>query len=138
MGRRSFLVLLALGAAVIRGGGRASAGEIAMARATGPASQRLIEVARERGRLPVLIELAMTGPAADEPAAIARAQHRLLTDLGVTAAADGTLAGPGITGVKLYETIPFIALTADADALERLMRSRLVVSVQEDSAVPPN
>ena len=109
-----------------------------MADIAAPASQRLLDLARRRGRVPVIVGLAVPAASADDEAAIARAQRQFLAELGVVAAADGSLAGPGITGVKLYEAIPFIALTADADALERVLRNRLVVSIQEDTAVPPN
>ena len=64
-------------------------------------------------------------------------RSRLLEDLGVTAAGDGSLAGPGITNVKLFETIPFLALTAEPAALERLLNHPLVDSVQGDAAAPP-
>jgi hypothetical protein len=113
------------------------AAETAVANVTDPSSQRLLDLARRRGRLPVIVGLAVEDASGDE-AATRRAQQQLLADLGVTAGSDGTLAGPGITGVKLYETIPFLALTADAEAIARIIRNRLVVSIQEDSAVPPN
>ena len=148
IGRRSFLLLVGL--AAMGGRARALATEERMADPIEPSSsapgspapgssyQRLLDLARRRGRVPVIVGLAVAAAEADDEAAIARTQRQLLADLGVAAGADGSLAGPGITGVKLYETIPFIALTADADALRRLMRHRLVVSIVEDSAVPPN
>ncbi|MFO1154653.1 MAG: hypothetical protein U1E42_13470 [Rhodospirillales bacterium] len=101
-------------------------------------SQRLLDLARQRGRLPIIVELAVTGAAADDEAAIRRAQQHLLADLGVTTGADGNLTGPGVSGVKLYETMPFLALTADAQAIDHLIRNQLVVRIQEDSPVPPN
>lgn len=107
---------------------------------------RLLELARSRGRLPVIVGLAVPmrsedelGPAesAAQQAAMARARAQLLKDLGIVAASDGSLSGPGITNVKLFETIPFLALTVEAGALERLLAHPLVESVQEDAAVPP-
>lgn len=128
--RRFFLVALTL--AVIGGPGTA-AGTV-MADISGPSAQRLIDLAGQRGRLPLIIGLAAR---ADDEVAIERAQQRLLADLGVVTGEDGTLAGPGISGVKIYETIPFIAFTADAAAIQRVIRHPLVISVQEDSALPP-
>lgn len=138
IGRRSFLALMALALAAIGGQRHGHGAEKTMANVADASSQRLLDLARRRGRLPVIVGLAAAGASADdEEAAIARTQRQLLADLGVVAAADGSLAGPGITGVKLYETIPFLALTVDADALARLIRNPLVVSIREDSAVPP-
>ena len=107
---------------------------------------RLLELARSRGRLPVIVGLAVPmrsedelGPAESkaQQAAMARARAQLLKDLGIIAASDGSLSGPGITNVKLFETISFLALTVEAGALERLLAHPLVESVQEDAAVPP-
>jgi hypothetical protein len=109
-----------------------------MANVSGPSAQRLVDLARHRGPLPLIVGLAIAEGSADDEAAIKRAQQQLLADLGVAPGADGTLAGPGITGVKLYETIPFLALTADAEAIGRIMRNRLVASAQVDRAIPPD
>ncbi len=144
IGRRSFLTVVGL--AAMGGWGDARAAEGRMVDTTAPSTpgsspQRLLDLAHRRGRLPVIVGLAIVGAGAgaggDDAAAIARTQRQLLADLGVVTTADGGLAGPGITNIKLYEAIPFIALTVDADALGRLLRHRLVVSIQEDIAVPP-
>ena len=100
----------------------------------------LLDRARARGRLPVLVSLRMPAGAggADVTAEIARRRALLLADLGVAAGAGGALTGPGITNVKPFATIPFVALTVDPAALERLLRHPLVASVAEDRAVPPS
>jgi hypothetical protein len=108
--------------------------EVAMTAATVPEDIRatLLAKARARGRLPVLIGL--TGAS---PGAVEAARARLLADLGVTAGPDGSLAGPGISNVKLFETIPYLALTAEPAALERLLAHPSVASVQEDATAAP-
>jgi hypothetical protein len=113
----------------------------ALVMATIPESRRreLLERARQLGRLPVIVGLRLP-PGAEGPAeaeAIASVRSRLLQDLGVTQAADGGLAGSGITNVKLFGTIPFLALTAEPEALERLLQHSLVESVQEDTVAAP-
>jgi hypothetical protein len=92
----------------------------------------LLAQARALGRLPIIVGLAVS-PQADPGVA----RSRLLEDLGVVPAADGNLAGPGITNVKQFETIPFLALTVEPTALERLLNHPSVDSVQVDAAAPP-
>ncbi len=107
---------------------------------------------RSRGELAVIIGFAVPGLRSDaggastpfdpeqekrDQGAIARVRKQLLTDLGVHPDHRGGLSGPGIHGVKLFETIPFLALTADPQALERVLVNPLVESVQRDTAVPP-
>lgn len=100
------------------------------------AQAELLDRARERGRLAVIVGLAGPDATRSETAMI-QVRDRLLRDLDVAAAADGSLAGPGITNVKLFRAIPFLALTVEPDALARLLAHPLVASVQEDAAVPP-
>jgi hypothetical protein len=101
----------------------------------------LLQRARALGRLPVIVGLAVPPeggePGPDEEAAIARAQARLLQDLGVAAGPDGSLAGPGITNVKPFATIPYLALTAEPGALAKVLRHPLVASAQEDATLAP-
>jgi hypothetical protein len=122
------------------------AAELDMVAVPESAKARLLELARMRGRLPVIVGLAVpfrsedeVGPAesASREAAIRRTRAQLLKDLGVVAARDGSLSGPGIGNVKLFETIPFLALTAEPEALERLLAHPLVDSVQEDATAAP-
>ena len=117
-----------------------------MAAAPESTKTRLVESARIRGRLPVIVGFAVPirpeaelrpAESAAQQAAMTRARARLLRDLDVVAASDGSLSGPGITNVKLYETIPYLALTAEPEALQRLLAHPLVESVQEDAEMPP-
>jgi hypothetical protein len=105
---------------------------------------RLLELARMHGRLPVIVGLAVPLRSEDEPAqsavqqaSMARVRAQLLKDLSIVATSDGSLSGPGITNVKLFETIPFLALTVEPEALQHLLAHPLVESIQEDSPVPP-
>jgi hypothetical protein len=141
--RRSLLVLA--GSVVLPWLRLGHTSELDMASVPESTKARLLELARIRGRLPVIVGLAVPlrseelGPAefAEQEAAMARVRARLLNDLGIVAASDGSLSGPGITNVKLFETIPFVALTAEPESLERLLAHPLVESVEEDVAVPP-
>lgn len=97
---------------------------------------RLLDRVRRRGRLPVVLGLKLP-EVATRQAAIAQAGEQLLADLRVRRQADGSLAGPGIANVKLFATLPFLALTATPEALEGLLRHPLVASAQEDRAAGP-
>lgn len=112
----------------------------------------LTALVRSRGELAVIVGFAVPGVRSDagdagtppdpeqerqDQGAIARVRTQLLTDLGVRPDRHGGLSGPGIHGVKLFEMIPFVALTADPQALERVLTNPLVESVQPDTAVPP-
>jgi hypothetical protein len=99
----------------------------------------LREQAKARGRLPVLVglRLARPGTRADPTAEIAQIRAALFDDLAIARTADGEMAGPGIANVKSFASIPFVALTVDPAALDRLLGHPLVVSVAEDTAVPP-
>jgi hypothetical protein len=134
------LPVLAAAAAAPRGPSLAL--EVALASSSVPeaAQARLLARARARGHLPVIVSLVVALPAGrHEPtsAEIAAAQARLLADLGVAAAGDGGLVGPGVGNVKLFEGIPYLALTASPAALERLLGHPLVESVREDAAAAP-
>jgi hypothetical protein len=119
--------------------------ELAMASIADDVSAALLERARARGRLAVIVGLAMpsregVAPGPDEPAeeaAIATVRSRLLRDLGVVARADGTLGGPGVTNIKLFHAIPFLALTVEPEPLARLLQYPAVMSVQEDTTLAP-
>lgn len=86
------------------------------------------------GTLPVIVTLAGTfvpeGELADEPARLA--QRR-----AIKAAQDAVLAelpSSGVRVVRRFTYTPQLALTVDAAALERLLRSHRVAAVQEDTA----
>ncbi|NEA32826.1 hypothetical protein [Streptomyces sp. SID13031] len=86
------------------------------------------------GTLPVVVTLAGTyvpeGELADESAR--QAQRR-----AIRAAQDAVLAelpSSGVRAVRRFAFTPQLALTVDAAALERLLRSQRVAAVQEDTA----
>lgn len=140
--RRSLLVLA--GSATLPWFRPSSASKLEMAAIPESTRTRLLELARSRGQLPVIVGFAVPLRSEDEPvqsaaqqANMARARAQLLKDLSIVATSNGSLSGPGITNVKLFETIPFLALTAEPEALEHLLAHPLVESVQEDVAVPP-
>jgi hypothetical protein len=142
MDRRSLLVLA--GSAALPWFRLSYAAKLEMACIPESTKMRLLELARIHGRLAVIIGLAVPSRSEDEPARLAaqqestaRVRAQLLKDLSIVATNDGSLSGPGITNVKLFETIPFLALTAEPGALEHLLAHPLVESVQEDSTVPP-
>jgi hypothetical protein len=97
--------------------------------------------ARDHGSVALLIGLAVptdrtadpgSSPHPPAPSIIAAIQSRLLDHLGIARSANGALQGLGITNVTLFETIPFLALTADGPALEHLLSHPMVTSVTED------
>jgi len=117
------------------------------------AKARLLAQATARGELPVIVGFVVADLPVDEEGAdvrppdpteaeqrrtaIARVRARLLAELGVRADRRGVLSGPGVHTVKVYETIPFLALTVEPEPLARLLANPLVSSVQPDAAVPP-
>ncbi|MDX6279598.1 MAG: hypothetical protein QOH03_669 [Kribbellaceae bacterium] len=65
----------------------------------------------------------------------------LLTPRAIRAAQDAVLAelpSSGVPAVLRYAYTPQLALTVDATALERLLRSQRVAAVQEDTAQSQN
>lgn len=150
IGRRMMLALVAAGVLCWRQG--ISVVAAAMPPLDEEHKARLMALARARGELSVIVGFAVPGVQSDGPdasappdsaqeqhdqAAIARTRTKLLTDLGVHTDRQGVSSGPGIHGVKLFETIPFVALTVTPQALERVLANPLVESVQSDTAVPP-
>lgn len=140
--RRSLLVLA--GSATLAWLRLGYASKLEMASIPESTKTRLLKLARIRGRLSVIVGIAVLLRSEDEPAQsaaqqvrLARARAQLLKDLSIVATSDGRLSGPGITNVKLFETIPFVSLTVEPEALEHLLAHPLVESVQEDVAVPP-
>lgn len=107
------------------------------ARADAPALEALIEKARRGGALRVIVTLAVPfepeGDLANARAvrgqrrAIAAAQQRLLR----------RLRGHRISSVKRFETIPSLALSADAAALVCIKSAPEVARVQEDQVDAP-
>ena len=94
----------------------------------------LLDMARRRGAVSVIVGFKL-GPSRRRPEKVRlrRHVHAFYRALGIEPAADGTLAAPGITHVKAFTTIPFVAMTVDADALERLLALPLVTSVEPDA-----
>lgn len=95
----------------------------------------LVERARRSGPVPVIVGFAVAGTA--DEAAIATARDALYRALGIATGADGVLGGPGIERVRSYATIPFVAMTADAAALKRILAQPMVTSIGADSTVVP-
>ncbi len=100
-----------------------------------PTSQSiLVSKVPPGGTLPVIVTLTGTfvpeGELADEPARLA--QRR-----AIKSAQDAVLAelpSSGVRAVRRFAYTPQLALTVDAAALERLLRSQRVAAVQEDTA----
>lgn len=97
----------------------------------------LVERARQSGAVSVIVGFAPAGATMPEEAAIADARGALYRALGVAPGVDGVLGGPGIGRVRAYATIPFIAMTVDAVALERILSQPMVTSVDEDLTAAP-
>ena len=72
-------------------------------------------------------ELRGADAVASQRAVIAVAQSTLLAEL----------AGTSYRVIRIYDTIPFLALEVSPDALQALEGSALVVSVQEDRPTSP-
>lgn len=109
-------------------------------------AESLIARARERDHLRVIVGLreemldedALDPRQAEAQRARLRSnQQGLLADLGTWRQQNGSLAGQGAPAVTLFETIPFLAMNADAATLQSLLDDPRVDSVQEDVPVPP-
>lgn len=108
------------------------------------ATAALLGRAQERGQLRLIVGLReqpagglAPQTAAAQRATLAASQRALLADIGARPQRDGSLAGAGVQATTLFATIPYLALTADPAALQRLLTDPRVASVQEDVAVPP-
>lgn len=103
---------------------------------SGAAAAALVARAGERGRLRVIVglneRLSEEHTLAPSQATAQRARLRARQQEVVDA-----MTGTGADGVTLFETIPFLALNADAAAMRRLLGDPRVTSVQEDVPVPP-
>jgi hypothetical protein len=130
--RRRRALLFALAGVALARLRLSHAGGLEMAAVPDATRAALLARARALGRLPVIVGLAIS-PGSE----LGPARARLLGDLGVAPLGDGSLAGPGVTNVKPFATIPFLALTVEPAALERLLAHPLVDSVQEDAAAAP-
>lgn len=127
LARRRFL-LVPLAIAVL-GGGRD------LAAAPDPMTD-LLELARQRGAVPIIVGFELgPDPLTAGEGAVAAARAAFYRALGIEPMADGTLAAAGITHVKPFTTIPFVAMTVDADALERLLKLPMVTSIEPDATV---
>src|SRR5262245_57147428 len=99
---------------------------------------RLAERIADRGQVNVIVGLAL-------PAAFVR--EKLLTQSGVSqqrnaiasahAALRGQLAGFGATEYASWRTLPYVAMKVGGAALQRLVSTPLVTSIQEDRLSPP-
>jgi hypothetical protein len=79
------------------------------------------------GEVRVIVTLRTDGAAPPTAAAIRDAQERLVA----------ALQGTRYAGVRLYQNVPQLALTAGPDALEALFASPLVAAVQADALAKP-
>lgn len=95
---------------------------------TSPASvEDLIEKATRQGALRVIVEVLPEGSAPYSREAIAKAQDLVMQEL----------SGTSHRILRRYTTIPFMGLTASADALRRLGGSLYVGSIREDTLLRP-
>jgi hypothetical protein len=99
-----------------------------------PSQHALLGKVPAGGTLPVMVMLSVAfvpeGELADESAR--QAQRR-----AIRAAQDAVLAelpSSGVRSVRRFTFTPQLALTVDATALQRLLRSQRVAAVQEDTA----
>jgi subtilisin len=101
------------------------------------AIDRLFEQVSERNRIKVIVKLrtmgdhrplghVSTAEMAFRQSTIANAQRDLLN----------SLAGEDIAHVKRFESIPYLAISVNESALDRLVNNPQVVHVQEDKRVP--
>jgi subtilisin family serine protease len=105
--------------------------------ALSPKFEGLTEKARRNGAARVIIGLRGEFQTGGEPSLSAQkrrrdeiklAQNDLLADL----------SGYNVAGVKRFDFIPFLALEADAAALEKIKASPAVVTIYEDRLVKPS
>ena len=97
------------------------------AQTASPTLDELVDKAARQGFLRVIVEVLPDGPAPPTREAIAQAQDRVLQEL----------AGTDHRVIRRYATIPFLGLSASADALRRLAGSLLVASIREDMVLRP-
>lgn len=106
----------------------------------------LMAQAKAQGTVRVIVGLAE--PMADEATLstsdrqlqrtrLATSQRRALAAAGALVQPDGALRAAGVGDATLFETIPYLAVTLDAAALQRLAASGSVASIEEDFAVRP-
>jgi subtilisin family serine protease len=116
------------------------------------AAEALVARAAERGQVRVIIGLneqladeQTLAPAQvkNQHARLRAAQRAVLASIGAAAEpAEKRTGGPdaarsGVDGITLFDTIPFLALNADAASLHLLLAAPGVASIQEDVPVPP-
>lgn len=92
---------------------------------TDPTHIELRERVVERGTLQVIVGVSAQPPAS--PESIRTAQDELIT----------SLEDENVELAHRFEAIPFVVLRVDAAALDALLASPLVVSIEEDATVPP-
>jgi subtilisin family serine protease len=133
-------------------GGSEPAVAPSVARPSAPVAISLLGRAQERGRIRVIVglreqpqplaagegdRLALQAATARR-ARLAASQRAFLADLvGARPGGAAPLVGAGVQAPTLFETVPYLALTADPGALRRLFADPRVASVQEDVAMPP-
>lgn len=120
------------------------------------AAEPLLAKAEQKGKVRVIIKVRLPeqtdlGRAmvdgvqeAGQRNGISRAQRDVLTRLGITPDADASgrprvpvTLPDNIANLRLFRTVPYLSMFADASTLERLLADPQVVAVHEDVPVPP-
>jgi hypothetical protein len=102
------------------------------------AAARLLQRARERGSVRVIVGLTMTLRDEDAlPPAQAARQARTLRATQ-NAVAERVLGGRSSAGVTRFSSIPFMSMVVDASQLTRLLADPDIASIQEDRPAAPN
>ena len=91
----------------------------------------------KEGSVPLIIGLSAPVARENSPVDPGEADRRRQMLTAVQDHLLSDLAGVATDGVKRFETIPYLALTVDAEGLAELVRSDPVLTVEEDVAVPP-
>ena len=98
--------------------------------------KRFLTRIEKEGSVPLIIGL--SAPVAPESSLVdpgeVDQQRQMLTAVQDIVLTD--LAGVATDGVKRFETIPYLALTVDAEGLTALVDSDPVITIEEDVAVP--
>ena len=98
---------------------------------------KLLARIKQEGSMPLIVGFsAPVAPESDlvDPGEVDQ-QRQMLTAVQDIVLTD--LAGVEMDGVKRFETVPYMALTVDAEGLTALVGSDPVITIEEDVALPP-
>ncbi|MDR4307708.1 S8 family serine peptidase [Chelatococcus sambhunathii] len=104
---------------------------------TAAQADQLRQRAREKGKIRVIVGLAMTMRSERAISAAAAAAQRSTLRATQDRVVGRALGSPAGAGVVRFDYIPYVSLFVDAEALDRLLADGEVVSVQEDVPVEP-